>query len=362
MRIVDWREHYIIERETRETLADRFHNNPTKENEIAIIDFIKKEPLFISYISKKMQTQGMVDTYLQYAKKYQPKLLSTRLLDQHRWNLITQKLPFEISKVPPKYITEEMCINAICYSKHYTYYIPKDFDKNKIIKEAQKRIKERKSQTPSHDLAICQKNITHKYYNAENNEFIVIEDSPYHRNIFKSFDEFYEYVNHDLSYADLRGYGFKGVDLSKYCIKNCYISRDILISKNLYNDILRKSILDKIDYDESLNTDSSEIILIDNLNHQLICENDISTTSPKDILNVGYISDIHLEHTLTNKYNECSREDLEIFLKETYFDWRHSRYHFILNAGDVASSKELNTLFYSHFTKGIISILGNHEL
>ena len=189
---------------------------------------------------------------------------------------------------------------------------------------------------------------------------------------FDTFDEFYNFLNGDLSNSNLYNYDFKGIDLKKYKIDNVAVNSDILIQNGLYNDSFYKdTILPLIKH-------NGELVKNNDLNVPILHENDIIPYQSGDFMkraSVYYISDIHLDEKISKRFkSHATKEEVEYYIKSIVDQMVNSIASevitkFVIIAGDVSSSFKIAKMFYENLTerkrissKGIICILGNHEL
>ena len=103
----------------------------------------------------------------------------------------------------------------------------------------------------------------------------------------------------------------------------------------------------------------------------------LSSDDPKNIINIYYISDIHIEHQLKELTadGEISEAELDSFISKKINEMLPREINntaYLLVAGDVSHTKELTRKFYSKLHDewryrawcggSIIAVLGNHEL
>lgn len=222
--------------------------------------------------------------------------------------------------------------------------------------------------------------ITKKEYVKEKELFIVEKELLRHKNLvlsFNDFDSFYSYLDGNLENADIYEYDFKDIDLKKYNLENVNIKSSVLLSHGLYNDSFFNNNIACL---QQLNTimpiKNEEVKSI-----SLLHENDFGVISfdfPPKTCNVYYISDIHLDFKIKNKFKKYATE-LEIrnyiseiirkMIEKCSYDFSGNQY--LIIAGDTSSSFYVSSVFYEELilqTKGkflpknIICILGNHEL
>ena len=221
-------------------------------------------------------------------------------------------------------------------------------------------------------------NIIKKKYDAEMNKFIVV------RNWFdikekevieiETFDEFYNYLNGDLSNADIYDYDFKNVDLKKYNIKDANIKSDILVKQGLYDDTYYNENIKKIYNMKTLvPLEKEQEKSIAMLHDDEIANNGFIGNSLKYAC-IYYISDIHLDYKIFNRFKEhATKLEIEMYIKEfvkKMLSYANGFYRYLIIAGDVANSYEISKMFYQELInqnkfinpENIVVILGNHEL
>lgn len=190
---------------------------------------------------------------------------------------------------------------------------------------------------------------------------------------FKTFDEFYTFLNGDLSNCNIYDYDFKDIDLKKYNLNNVAINNSLLIENELYDDTNYNKVI------RPLLAQSKEPSK-DNIEDNISVSNEINTfpyllESSYKTASIYYISDIHIDSKIENRFKEnVTRVEVEHYIKtlaDKMIDSMPSFYgrEYILIAGDVSSSFELSKIFYQRLvernkisSRRIICILGNHEL
>ena len=216
--------------------------------------------------------------------------------------------------------------------------------------------------------------IEKKYYDAASNRFIVEEHFVYRNEVvreeFFDFEEFYRYLMGDLENADLFDYDFSGVDISNLDIKKANISSEALISQNRYNDAyFREHIYNKEGILELKLSEENEIVPAEIVLH----DSDFGQSLGGNDYRMYYISDIHLNHRLQNKFPEhATKQEVVWYVKsiaEKMIMSAPSRNEedYLLIAGDVSYDFEIAKIFYSRLIelwnpKKIVVVLGNHEL
>lgn len=216
--------------------------------------------------------------------------------------------------------------------------------------------------------------IIKKEYNGE--KFIVIKKLDIiHKEIkytFNEFDEFYSFLDGDLSNADIYEFNFDGIDLKKYNIDNVTINSTVLIKNGLYDDKFYNEVI------KPLLSQSNELVKIEDTFVPNLHENVVLSYQSDDFMRrifIYYISDIHIDNKIASKFkNHATKKEIEYYVKTIVDKMIDSMPleaigEFILIAGDVSSSFEISKIFYQKMvernrilSKRIICVLGNHEL
>lgn len=189
---------------------------------------------------------------------------------------------------------------------------------------------------------------------------------------FSNFDDFYSFLDGDLTNSDIYEYNFEGIDLKKYNLDNVAINSTVLIKNGLYDDTFYNEAI------KPLLSQSNELVKVENTNVPMLHENDILPYQSGDFMrriSIYYISDIHIDNKIAIKFkNHATEKEIEYYVKtivDKMIDSMPSEVvgKFILIAGDVSSSFKISKIFYQKLvernrisSKKIICVLGNHEL
>jgi predicted phosphodiesterase len=189
---------------------------------------------------------------------------------------------------------------------------------------------------------------------------------------FESFDEFYSFLNGDLTDADIYEYDFKNIDIKKYNLKNVAINSDILIKNGLYDDSFYN------DNIKPLLKETRELVSSNESNVPILHENDVLPYQSGDFMrrvSIYYISDIHIDNKLAERFKDhATKNEIEYYIKRIVDKMVDSMppeavTKFIFIAGDVSSSFEISKMFYQKlvernriYSRRIVCVLGNHEL
>ncbi|MBO6114511.1 MAG: DUF4116 domain-containing protein [Lachnospiraceae bacterium] len=323
----------------------------------------------IRYVPDKMINEELVSLAIssnEMSIQFIPERYKTEEICHQCLNKNYMVLPY----IPEKYITEKMCINLIKESKCVVDRISKD----KMI----------------------------ELYGTEEIKLLYLKDLPEKiRNNKKVLDAFVE-MNEYGSLPIIK-WNEKIVDNlhDRYRIKDVYGNDINPLEKNtveylskLIKEPKNELIIDK-KYDNILdfvsNYDLNEYIKVSdlsvdrkNIEDYVIVpykENSIlnyDLSNEDHVINIYYISDIHLKHQLIyelKKYSSMSKELLMCNIKriieeridELITDVQDDEHSLLLIGGDVADDIGLSAVFYQILyekwnRKDVISVLGNHEL
>jgi len=260
--------------------------------------------------------------------------------------------------VPESVCTVELCLEALQQDIAAAKYIPEKLNSEKTIIEAEKQYEVRK--------------VVKKIYSKETNKFYVVECifRESEEKEFDTFSEFYYYIEGDLSDADLYEYDFENIDLSRINIEGAKISNSVLRKQGLYDDAFYaeniRKYSDNVEIRFSTENDMIEASAI-------LHAEDFDDATDIDSKKIYYISDIHINHKILNKFPEyATKEEIITFIRKFVYKMTdtaeqslHSSYLFI--TGDVSFNFELSKIFYTELVEKwdpskTIVVLGNHEL
>lgn len=211
--------------------------------------------------------------------------------------------------------------------------------------------------------------ILKKYYSKSDNLFHIIKRKDWYYEpedcTFESFDTFYKALKKDLSNANLLEYDFENVDLSKYNLSNAKLSSRAMIKLGTYTNKYFKILKADEPLSKITPSESKELVPF----RQLELYN---KSSEDDDLTICYISDLHLNHKLINKFKEYVNLDeiVECFkdiiksLKASVPEYQFNRK--IIFIGDISFNYKFFKLFFKIYRQYIpwktFVILGNHDL
>lgn len=189
---------------------------------------------------------------------------------------------------------------------------------------------------------------------------------------FSNFDDFYSFLEGDLTNSDIYEYDFNKIDIKKYNLSDTAINSSILIKNGLYDDTFYNETI------KPLLNNSNELVKVDESIVPMLHETDVLPYQSGDFMkrtSIYYISDIHIDNKIAIKFNNhATKKEIEYYIKklvDKMVDSISSEIvgKFILIAGDVSSSFEISKIFYEKLvernrisSKRIICVLGNHEL
>lgn len=398
-----------------------------------IIEKIKENSLGLEKIPKEEQTRELCEI----AIKQNPltiKFANAECLDCEICEFAVNQVPELIKFVPDNFKTKEICLIAVKNNVNTFGYIPVEkrielFDDKTDI-ELIKKIVDCRQQwlryapnradvralcirymendfsisrfmpdeiKTSEDILEYQKakgklRYKNKFYDLKDNVFKVridvlyeyigllmlnidnIEEESYSIEVkFNNFDDFYDFVDADISGAYLRDYDFEGIDLNKYNIEGAVIKGEILQAQGLYDDTYFQSIKSIVnDYTNDV-IESNEVLIADNFYYPKPVDDNGYDRGDINHIPFFYISDIHLVQRVWHEFNEiATKEEIEAYICYLARAMVSSvgsrpRGSYLLIAGDTSTNYELSVIFYSELVKiwdsrHIVVISGNHEL
>lgn len=318
----------------------RYISDKKRNKEICLKAF-ENNPSCIEYIPKKYIKDEM---YLEAVKT------NCNILDIVPEKLRTRELIIATLETAVKLKENEETV----YTRSIGEAIPTQFDTDKEIINLERKCGIRIFVQKKYDK------VTNKFYTTE--KFSYKDDIE--NKEFNSFDDFSEYVNNDLSEADLFDFDFKGVDIKQLDYSNLLISSNVLIEHELY---------DSTSYDNLIlnNKDYLNIPYMQNEDNEISANNYglVLTDNSNNNRRIYYISDIHLCHKIAKRFPEhASYIEIIQFIKKMIDRLTENAelYDCLLIGGDTSSSFELTKIFYKLLRKKwkgyIIVILGNHEI
>lgn len=222
--------------------------------------------------------------------------------------------------------------------------------------------------------------VIRSYYLPKRQLFCVdVETSNEFRNVryrtkaeYSGFDEYYHFLDGNLSGAMLQQCPFDDIDLHKYNITGAVINSEVLARQGLYNDSYYLSKVACADTPNSL-IENNEIALPKRFYYPSPVFDDGHMRFDLNKIPVFYISDIHLGHRVKNHFpKRATREEVHAFIQSIAQKMVSSvsllpLNSFLLIAGDTSGVFEFSEVFYAELVKHwvpkrIVVISGNHEL
>ena len=132
------------------------------------------------------------------------------------------------------------------------------------------------------------------------------EFSPY-------FDDFYSFLDGDLTNSDIYEYDFNGIDIKKYNFSDTAINSSILIKNGLYDDTFYNETI------KPLLNNSNELVKVDENIVPMLHETDVLPYQSGDFMkrtSIYYISDIHIDNKIAIKFNNhATKKEIEYYIK-----------------------------------------------
>ena len=189
---------------------------------------------------------------------------------------------------------------------------------------------------------------------------------------YSSFDEYYHFLDGNLSGAMLQQCPFDEIDLHKYNTMGAVINSDVLARQGLYND---SYYMQKVELADTPNSpiENNEIALPKHLYYPSPVFDDGHIRFDINKIPVFYISDIHLGHRVKKHFpKRATREEVHAFIQIIAQKMVSSigllpLNSFLLIAGDTSGVFEFSEVFYTELVKHwvperIVVVSGNHEL
>lgn len=388
-----------------------------------LLSQLKKDGLLLKSISKKEQTEQMIEIALKQnpqAIKYS----SAKLLTEKVCLRLLKKDGSLLKYVPSKFMTTKICHTAVVNSSIAFNFVPNEIKTVLLLKEKNLELFVKSvgqdvswiKYIPENlfDLSFCiqaiernplamnlipesfKSNIevlrfekskgyvttVQKEYKKDDGRFIVVESVNYceERSFkvtfgFDDFNSFFEYLKGDLNGAVLYHYDFQGISLNNYNVSGAVIKNEILKNFNLYDDTFYSNMIKDNNVDLKFESILNNDIPVQRKDYypKPIEDNIYSHNFSSNDRVIFYISDLHLIHRVQNYFPEgATYEEIIWYVRELAHKVTNSIGQIPYNSvlligGDIASDFELAKAFYSEISKlwslhTIVAILGNHEL
>lgn len=199
---------------------------------------------------------------------------------------------------------------------------------------------------------------------------------------FDTYHKFYKHLDGDMKNADLYEFDFKGVDITKIPLDDIRLSSDALYNLGMFDDTYYKSVTsNQINIESEYSSDKDigdkdilEVGTLTNVKNEYMlsmCENQRQLNDSENPTRLYYISDIHLDHKIRERFPQrATKEEVEYYIEKIVTEMvggiNNTQSHlFVL--GDVSSNFNLASIFYNILERcwrggSIIAVLGNHEL
>lgn len=357
---------------------------------------VHQNPQAIRFVPWKLQTVSLC----KYALKKDPsvfKKISSRVMSE-KLRLFAVKQDFSLlGSMDERDKTEKVCRAALEESIEALQYMP-DVMKNSLYDEPSEELAssclawiQRDIEASCHlpiciktDHSILRYQKEHKCldtglrFNDPDTQMFCVQlkftgHQPYTVTAqFPEFDEYYDFLDCNLSGALLQDCKFEGIDLHQYKIDGAVINSEVLKKQGLYDATYYNEKILNAAIPKSA-AERNELSLPDGFRYLRPVEDDGHQQFDADKIVVFYVSDIHLWHRVRNRFKECAtKEEIYAFIREIAKKLVSSvgtipNNSFLLIAGDTSSMFEFSYVFYTELAKlwrpdRIVVISGNHEL
>lgn len=189
---------------------------------------------------------------------------------------------------------------------------------------------------------------------------------------FSNFEDYYNYLDGNLSGAHLRSYSFDGVDLRRINYSGAIIHSDVLEKQGLYDNSYYAERFERRQGEE-LPIAENELMLSDSFHYLRPVEDEKKAVQDAEHIPVFYISDIHIWHRIKHKFKDkATKEEIYSFIRFLVSKMVAAAgtipcNSYLLIAGDTSSWFEYTQVFYRELAKRwspsrIVVVSGNHEL
>lgn len=369
---------------------------------------VHQNPKALKYVPKKIQTEDLC----KYALKKDPTvfdLVSVRLMSEKICLYAVKQDGMLLDKIDKKYRTPAVCRAAVADKVEALHLVPARMRDDAFPKTTERLVQScldwiKTDMAASEYLPTCvradprvlsfQKQqkclvIGDRYYDPKSQRFYV-SCTFYYENSktnnrgpvkyrvltsFSEFDQFYIFLDQNLTDAKLQQYAFNGVDLHQYNITGAVIDSVVLEQQGLYDDtFFKKKIAPALTQD--FPADYSEITTMKEVHYPQPVSRSENSNNENDLVPIFYISDIHLLHRVKHRYKQkATQEEVYAFIKDLAKNMAtnipvsaiFSRNRILLIAGDTSSLFDFSEVFYKELVKywnpnHIIVVSGNHEL
>ena len=327
------------------------------------IQAVKQNGFAIEYVPHRFMTKEIVNTAISQnalALKCIPEEMRT-------FEICIKCLDIEpkaLKYIPVKFCSKELCLQAIERDGDAAQGIPAKYKNDLDIVRSERKLGLRQIIKKCYQdgrFFISEKIPECKRYDLENDENI----ENIQEKFFESFDEFYQYLDGNLSDVDFGNYKFENINLNQYDISDSIVDTEVLRKLNLYDDSY---------YARNIRSfaANAEMRLSENNEQESISvrldEYELHDFSDQIVY---YISDLHLDHKILRRFPKYgSKKEIESYIIKIVEQIINSveRNGMLLIAGDVSYRYEICNFFYLELVqkwrkrgwneKNIIVILG----
>lgn len=205
----------------------------------------------------------------------------------------------------------------------------------------------------------------------KSSQLFFVDEKHFNQNVsekFSSFDDFYNYLDSNLTEADLTEFDFENIDLSCYNMEGACLSSDLLIRQGKYDSTF---------YDAKIGRYFKESAFLPALANETqlktLAYHDemiVNTLNNQHSYKIYYITDIHLNYKIYERFEKnATYDEIRLFIKNYVKKLISPLSGFapLIIGGDVSFDFEISKLFYQELRSQrtnlkIVAVLGNHEL
>ena len=343
-----------------------------KKNADLLLSAVQSNGLALQYILKQRRTELLCAEAVKqnpFSLQYVPEEIKTESICRMALGGNDATLAF----APDDYYTVDTIIRAYRSCVEEKLGNDKTWSKDSNLEKCINLIFERVPDSCHNDPSLISlerqlglRTIIRKYYSSSDNKFHVIESKK--KLVFPDFDSFYNYLNGDLSGAELKNYNFDHVDPGAYSFKGAILKSADEARMTTPDFSLYSHVREEIVAGTFSQSKKNETIKAESVPHELSVQYNI-----ENYRRLFYISDIHITHKIAKKAQKSSstikiKEYIETKVDQMVRSASFRNYNdYLMIAGDVSFDFRVSELFYRALAKRwtprrIIVVLGNHEL